>query len=148
VTICTRDRECLFGHVVNGEMRLNEYGLVVHEEWLKTAELRENIEVETCTVMPNHVHGIVVITNGRGTVRRAPTERFGKPVAESIPTIMRAFKSASTKHINEIRRTRGTPVWQRNYYEHVVRNDEELEAIRQYILNNPANWVTDEDYRV
>jgi putative transposase len=148
VTVCTRDRECLLGDVVDGEMRLNECGMAVHEEWLRTAELRENVEIETCTVMPNHMHGIVVITNGRGTARRAPTERFGKPVADSIPTIMRAFKSASTKHINVIRRTPGTPVWLRNYYEHVIRNDEELKAIRQYILNNPANWTTDENYHM
>jgi REP element-mobilizing transposase RayT len=147
VTVCTRDRECLLGEVADGEIRLNEYGMAVREEWLKTAELRENVEVEACTVMPNHVHGIVVITNGKGTARRAPTERFGKPVADSIPTIMRAFKSASTKHINVIRRTPGTPVWLRNYYEHIIRYDDELKAIRQYILSNPANWTADENHR-
>jgi REP element-mobilizing transposase RayT len=129
-------------------MRLNEYGMAVREEWLKTAELRENVEVDASMIMPNHLHGIVVITNGKGTARRAPTERFGKPVADSIPTIMRAFKSASTKNINEIRNTPGTPVWQRNYYEHVIRDDEELKAIRQYILSNPANWTTDENYHM
>ena len=146
MTVCTRERECLLGKVVDGEMRLNEYGIAVHEEWLKTAVLRENVEMEACTVMPNHVHGIVVITNGKGTARRAPTERFGKPVADSIPTIMRAFKSASTKNINEIRNTPGTPVWQRNYHEHVARNEDDLRRIRQYILSNPANWTTDENY--
>jgi len=120
VTVCTRDRACLLGDVVDGEMRLNEYGMAVREEWLKTAELRDNVETDACTVMPNHIHGIVIITEGsRGTARRAPTERFGKPVAYSIPTIMRAFKSASTKRINEMRKTPGTPVWQRSYYEHV-----------------------------
>ena len=127
---------------------MNEYGMAVREEWLKTAELRDNVETDACTVMPNHIHGIVIITEGsRGTARRAPTERFGKPVAYSIPTIMRAFKSASTKRINEMRKTPGTPVWQRSYYEHVIRSDEELNAIRQYILSNPANWSTDENYR-
>ena len=145
VTICTRDRECLFGHMVNGEMRLNKHGMAVHEEWLKTAELRENVEMEACTVMPNHLHGIVVVTDGRGTARRAPTEGFGRPVADSIPTIMRAFKSASTKRINELRHTPGTPVWQRGYYEHVVRNEDELKAIREYILGNPARWNEDEN---
>ena len=82
---------------------MNEHGMAVREEWLRTAQLRENVELDAFTIMPNHMHGIIVITNGRGTARRAPTERFGKPVADSIPTIMRAFKSASTKHINEIR---------------------------------------------
>ena len=121
--------------------------MAIHDEWLKTAELRENVELDASMIMPNHFHGIIVVTNGRGTARRAPTERFGRPVANSIPTIVRAFKSACTKRINEIRNTPGAPVWQRNYYEHVIRNDEELYAIRQYILANPANWTTDENYR-
>jgi len=146
VTVCTRDRECLLSDIVDGEMQLNKCGMAVRGEWLRTAELRENVELDASVIMPNHLHGIVVITNGRGTARRAPTEEFGKPVANSIPTIMRAFKSASTKRINEIRSTPGTFVWQRNYYEHVIRNDEELKAIRQYILSNAANWTSDEDY--
>jgi REP element-mobilizing transposase RayT len=116
VTVCTRKRECSFGEVADGEIRLNEHGMAVSEEWLRTAQLRETVELDAFTIMPNHIHGIIVITNGRGTARRAPTERFGKPVANSIPTIMRAFKSASTKHINEIRKAPGAPVWQRNYH--------------------------------
>ena len=78
VTICTRDRECLFGEIVDEVMRLNKHGTAEHEEWLKAAELRENVETGACTVMPNHLHGIVVVTDGRGTARRAPTEGFGK----------------------------------------------------------------------
>jgi putative transposase len=107
----------------------------------------DNVDPNQCTIMPNHFLGIVVITDGRGTARRAPTEQFGKPIAHSIPTIIRAFKSASTKRINEIRSTPGAPVWQRNYYEHVIRIDQELNAIRQYILANPANWTSDENYQ-
>ena len=79
------------------------------------------------------------------TARRAPTEEFGKPVAHSIPTIMRAFKSASTKRINEMRGVAGFPVWQRNYYEHVIRDDGELNEIRQYITDNPARWAEDRE---
>ena len=147
VTVCTRERECLLGEVADGEIRLNEHGMAVREEWLRTAQLRETVELDAFTIMPNHMHGIIVITNGRGTARRAPTERFGKPVANSIPTIMRAFKSASTKRINEMRYTPGTPVWQRNCHEHVIRNDDELKVIRQYTLSNPANWTADENPR-
>ncbi|MFA5367512.1 MAG: transposase [Dehalococcoidia bacterium] len=77
----------------------------------------------------------------------APTcERFGKPVANSIPTIIRAFKSASTKRINEMRNSCGTSIWQRNYYEHVIRNDKDLDDIRQYILDNPVCWSDDENH--
>jgi putative transposase len=73
VTVCVRKRLCLFGHVVDGEMVLNEFGTIVRDEWLKTAEIRDNIELDGFVVMPNHVHGIVLITSGRGTARRAPT---------------------------------------------------------------------------
>ena len=119
--------------------------MAVHEEWLKTAELRENVEVDASMIMPNHLHGIVVITNGRGVLPYAPTGTLRSP-SRTIGAIVRGFKSASTKHINEMRNTPGTPVWQRSFYEHVIRNDEELKAIRQYILSNPANWTTDENY--
>ena len=81
-------------------------------------------------------------------MHRAPTttpkyESFGKPVAGSIPTIIRGFKSTVTKQINELRNTPGAPLWQRNYYEHIVRNEKSLNRIRQYIINNPANWEND-----
>jgi len=123
--------------------------------------------------MPNHIHGIMFITDGRGTACRAqnddgtfkgtacraqnddgtfkgtacraPTERFGKPVAGSVPTIIRSYKSAVTKNINELRNTPGVPVWQRNYYERIIRDDRELDGIREYIVNNPAQWDQDTD---
>ncbi len=82
--------------------------------------------------------------DGRGTACRAPTgEQFGKPVSGSIPTIIRSFKSAATKRVNESHGTPGTKLWQRNYYEHIIRNDDELNRIRQYIIDNPINWDTD-----
>ena len=109
--------------------------------------------------MPNHFHGIIWIVDdgGRGTARRAPTrraptdhapihEQFGKPVAGSIPTIVRAFKSAVTRHINIARNTPGVPVWQRNYYEHIIRNEKSYLKIAQYIRNNPTQWELDNLY--
>ena len=147
VTVCTRERECLLGEVADGEIRLNEHGMAVREEWLRTAQLKETVELDAFTIMPNHMHGIVIITYGRGVLPYAPTRTFRSP-SHTTGAIVRGFKSASTKHINVIRRTPGTPVWQRNYYEHVVRDDEELKVIRQYVLSNPANWATDENYHV
>ena len=95
--------------------------------------------------MPNHFHGIVWITRPcRGKARLAPTGgRFGRPKPGSLPTIIGSFKSAVTKRINRLRHTPGFPVWQRNYYERVIRNDRELNAIREYIQNNPRNWEQD-----
>jgi REP element-mobilizing transposase RayT len=96
--------------------------------------------------MPNHIHCIIILDSlRRGTARRAPTEGFGKPLANSIPTIVRAYKSAVTKCINEFRKTPGASVWQRNYYEHVVRDDNDLNRIREYIECNPARWAEDEE---
>jgi REP element-mobilizing transposase RayT len=75
---------------------------------------------------------------------RAPTvERFGQPIAHSLPTVIRSFKPAVSKRINERRDIPGVPVWQRNYYEHIIRNDDELNRIREYITSNPAQWETD-----
>ena len=147
MTICTDGGEFLFGDVVNEEMELNERGIIVKREWLKTAELRKDIILDEYIIMPNHFHGVIlIIDDGRGTARRAPTvERFSRPVANSFPTIVRSFKSAVTNRINQIRGTPGASVWQRNYYEHVIRNEDKLFKIRQYIQNNPLKWHLDRE---
>lgn len=157
ITIVTYDRENLFGDIRDGEMVYNEFGEILRDEWQKTASLRPYVELDAFCVMPNHFHGIIMINDDycRGTARRAPTEiitptetyapteQFGKPINYSIPTIVRAYKSAVTKRINELRNTPAAPVWQRNYYEHIIRNDIELTHIRNYIQNNPNHWETD-----
>ncbi len=159
VTIVTQHRLCLFGRVADGEMMLNEWGRIVRDEWLKNAEMRPRVVLDECVVMPNHVHGIIILidNNGRdtlrrGTLQRAPTikcpptiERFGKPTSDSIPTIVRLFKSATTRRINQRRGTRGIPVWQRNDYEHIIRNDKSMNRIRQYIAENPSRWHPDRE---
>ena len=149
VTLCAHNRERLFGEIVDGTVRLNNLGEIVAEQWLQTGVLRQEITLDTWVVMPNHFHGIVMIVDadlrgGRGTARRAPTvERFGQPVPGSLSTIVRSFKSAATKRINQARSTPGAPVWQRNYWEHVVRNETDLHELRQYICSNPLSWVLD-----
>lgn len=131
-------------------MILNPYGRIAEMEWYKTENRRRNIILNEFVVMPNHIHGIIVINDnptGRGTARPAPTtEQFGKPVSGSIPTIIRSFKSAVTKNINELRNTPGIFVWQRNYYEHIIRDAAELNRIRNYIIENPLKWM-DDKYR-
>lgn len=146
LTICTRVREYLFGEVVAGEMRLNPIGVIVCEEWLKTGEMRARVDVEAFVIMPNHLHGILVINEndpeqeqlcdditGRvqcnddipghvqpydydpGHVQRAPTvERFGGPTSDSIPTIVRLFKSVTMSKINALRNSPGEAVLQCN----------------------------------
>jgi putative transposase len=162
VTICAQNRKCLFGDIVDGKMIMNDLGRIVADEWRKSAEIRRQIELDEFVVMPNHFHGIVFICGSRvvgtgradaarkekGTARRAPTdatERFGKSIAGSLPTIMRSFKSAATRRVNQIRRAPGHKLWQRNYYEHIIRNENELNRIQEYIRHNPLNWKLDRE---
>lgn len=141
ITICTHDRECLFGEIVNGEMRLNPFGEIVRDEWLKTPTIRPNIELAEWVIMPNHIHGIVIITVRRGELQFAPTGKFQSP-SQTIGAIVRGFKGAATKRINNIRMN-SVPVWQRNYWEHIIRNEESYHRIAEYIVNNPLNWQND-----
>ena len=148
VTICTKNRKCLFGDVIGGQMVLNDAGQIVVDEWTKTALIRDEIQLDEWVVMPNHFHGIVWITHGtarhcRGDRPVAPT---AGPQPRSLGAMIAGFKSAVTKGINELRQTPGAKLWQRNYYEHIVRNENELNRIRQYIINNPENWKSDRNY--
>ena len=151
VTICTQGRINLFGDVVDGEMQLNELGLIVQEEWLRTESIRAEVELDVFQVMPNHFHGVVVITppvphNGM-TVARVGTHGCAslRRAPKSLGSLIAGFKSSATKRINELRSTPGALVWQRNYYERIVRNEKELDAIRQYIVDNPAKWPEDKE---
>jgi putative transposase len=148
ITIVTQNRACLFGAVVEGRMRLNPLGQIVQECWLAIPDHFPHALLDEFVIMPNHLHGIIVLQEmensvGARHVPRRRREEFGKPVPGSIPTIVRSFKSAATKHINEYRGTPGAPVWQRNYYEHIIRNDRSLHRIREYIATNPLRWHLD-----
>ena len=147
-TICAYWRRCVFGEILDGTMVLSRWGQIASVQWIRTEQMRAGVTVDEFVVMPNHLHGIVFIDARRGTLLRAPVgkrEAFGKPVSNSVPTIVRGYKATVTKQINELRGMPGLPVWQRNYYEHVIRNEEELGNIRQYICDNPWKWNTDEE---
>jgi REP element-mobilizing transposase RayT len=146
VTICTYNRMCLFGEVVDGQMRLNELGRLVESTWQDLPNHVTNIELDAFVVMPNHVHAIIIIV-GAGSepaptiamAQPTPTKRYG------LPEIVRQFKTFSARRINEHRGTPGAPVWQRNYYEHVIRNEDSLTMIRRYIAENPLRWQLDRE---
>jgi putative transposase len=151
VTIVTYQRDCIFGNIVNEEIQLNAFGKIADECWRAIPDHFRNVELGAYIVMPNHVHGIIVINDRadadasarRGTIYRAPTEQFGKPIIGSIPTIIRTFKAAVTRRIG--RELNATGVWQRNYYEHVIRNHEDWDRIHRYIETNPSIWTEDEE---
>jgi REP element-mobilizing transposase RayT len=149
VTICTQDKKKIFGEVKNGKMILNKFGKIVEEEWVMTKEIRKNVDLDYYVVMPNHFHGIII--NGAnnydvvGAIRRiAPTKESTTLPSGSLGAIIGQFKSKVTKRI----RFEGIPEfkWQRNYYEHIIRNDYDLYNIRTYIQNNPLKWELDEYY--
>jgi REP element-mobilizing transposase RayT len=146
VTTTTHDRAHLFGRVVNGVMVVSDFGRVVIDEWERTAELRPYVRLDAFVVMPNHVHGVIWIVNDDNVGRVEATPRPYPPrgvKSGSLGAIVGAFKSAVTKRIDEMRGTPGAPVWQRSYYERIIRTQQELNNIRRYIRNNPANWPTD-----
>lgn len=148
VTICANHRVCLFGEVADGEMIPSSLGRIVAQCWDDIPRHVARVSLDAAVVMPNHIHGIVLIEHRveeEGTACRAPTsERFGRPVSGSLPTVVRSFKAASTRLINEQRGTPGQTIWQRNYYEHVIRNEASLTRLRDYIAANPARWAEDQ----
>jgi REP element-mobilizing transposase RayT len=128
---------------VNGAMRLNEFGEMVNNEWLKTPRIRHEIILDSHVVMPNHFHAVVILRRGDRPV--APTNNTSGPKPRSIGSLVAGFKFSVTKGINETRKMHGVPVWQRNYYEHVIGDDDDLNRIREYIEYNPARWAEDEE---
>jgi putative transposase len=147
ITVCTFQREHLFGEVADGIMRLNEAGQIVEDEWCQTARVRPYITLDAFVVMPNHFHGLFVIEE-RAEQRSAPTElaAFQKVLPQSVPSIVLQLKGAITKRVNALRNLPGTPVWQRNYHEHIVRGLEDLDRLRRYIEGNPGKWSEDRYY--
>lgn len=166
ITICTYQRECLFGKIMDGAMHLSPYGKIVQEEWIQSSTIRQEIELDGWVIMPDHMHGIVVITNHNADARahgRVPPppqqyEFLPPPMPpkpphcipprkpQSISSFVAGFKSAATKRINILRDTPGTPVWQRNYHERIIRDESALNNIRRYIRMNPINWELDRFY--
>ena len=207
VTICTRDRACLFGEVADGVMRLNQVGEIVETAWQAIPDHFPQVSVDEFVVMPNHVHGVLVFhdvgdsdggnadvgdsdggntnvgnnnvvnsdvgnsdvgaqhaaplrlngVSGRlssvvpasGAQHAAPLPPRPPPCVPlnvapgSLGAVVRSFKSAATKKVNESRGVSGPGLWQRNYFEHIVRDDGSLARIRQYIRDNPARWAID-----
>ena len=160
VTVCTHNRECLFGEVADGEMILNDAGRMVRSVWNELPTRFPGLELDAFVVMPNHVHGIIVI-HGRSESRIRPDDchnpnlgdhkdRPYGTTAGSLGRIIQAFKSVVThEYVMGIRQQRWTPfqgrLWQRNYYEHIIRNDDELNQTREYITQNQMQWELDEE---
>lgn len=158
LTMTTQDRACLFGDVMGNEVDLNVCGRIVREEWLRTPLVRPRIELDEFIVMPDHFHGILIILEERngdegtlsdlvGANGHSPRQvtPFRSP-SRTVGAIVRGFKGASARRMNELRQTPGLRVWQRNYYERIVRDGNDLDRIRNYIRNNPGEWTLQAEY--
>jgi REP element-mobilizing transposase RayT len=156
VTIVAHRRATLFGAVVGKEMKRSAVGSIADACWREIPAHFPHVELGSFVVMPNHIHGILIlrgIISGadavasaprRGTIYRAPTEGFGAPRAGSIPTIVRTYKAAVTRAAGRLAGI-PRPIWQRNYYEHIIRDETDHDRIRRYILANPMSWDNDEE---
>ncbi|MGK7956137.1 MAG: transposase [Crocosphaera sp.] len=145
VTICTHHKQCIFGEIKQGNVRYSNLGAIAYHYWLKIPQHFAYVMLDVFVVMPNHIHGILWINYEQKTSKSK--RKFGNIVAGSLSSIIRSYKAAVTKKINSICGQQGTSlVWQRNYYEHIIRDEKALRNIRKYIRENPLNWDKDSEY--
>jgi putative transposase len=144
VTIVTWHRVCLFGAFTDGQFAASTLGQVASIEWQKLGTRFPFASFDTFVVMPNHVHGIVVIkTQAEGGNQEMQTSGRLRP--HSLGSVIGAYKSTTARLINMLRKTASAPVWLRNYYEHVIRDEAEWSKIYDYIEDNPRRWSEDEE---
>jgi putative transposase len=175
ITICCQDRKCRFGKIENGEMILNELGTIAYNEWIKLVERFTSFELDVFQIMPNHMHGIILLNDvaGADTLAQlgqpqglAPTDAVAEngsitdcddigtgaspaPTNATIGEIIGAYKSLVFNGCLKIYKSKNDlmgKLWQRNYYEHIIRNAKSYENISNYIINNPAKWAEDKFY--
>jgi len=146
LTVCSFGRECTFGRIEDARTALSPIGIVVRDEWFRSLAVRKELELDAFVIMPNHLHGIVIIhaDKDEAGARRAPL-RLGRK-KRALGSFVAGFKAAVTARVRKEHGHVG-PVWQRNYYEHVIRGYKDLENHREYIAGNAARWEEDENYR-
>ena len=150
MTICTKDRKYYFGEVIDGRMELNKIGTIVQNEFIKTEQIRQNIQLDESVVIPNHVHVIFIINPNhtvettRWVVSKPEKEMTHRVIStltkNSLGSMIGQFKPAASKQIQKIN---PSFKWQPNYYDHIIRDDDDLKRIQQYINENPQNWEQD-----
>lgn len=148
-TVCTRDRECFLGEIMEGKLTETEQSKICAACWLDLPNHYPDCTLDAFVIMPNHVHGIIVINN---RINRA-VETGLKPVSTttvmntkirySLFEIVRGFKTFTARKINDYQKTQGKPFWQPRFYDHIIRTENELNRIREYIQNNPGQWDQD-----
>ena len=158
ITICTWENREIFGDIRDGIMILNPLGIIARDDWIALPSRRKNIALDEYVVMPNHFHAIIRIldtepgdasiaptphTNVRATLASPPRSRKSKLHPNSLGSIIGGFKSGVTRQIRKINQRSTLPIWHWRYYDSIVKDDDSLENIRQYIRNNPKKWHQD-----
>ena len=145
ITLCTQNRKPIFGEIIDDKMVLNKSGTIAEQYWLEIPDHFPKVILDEFIIMPNHIHGILFIRNRVGVQNLEPLQnRFQHIIPDSIGSIIRGFKIGLTKWFRQ--NTRKQKIWQRNFYEHIVRTDDELNEVREYIQNNQIDWEKDENY--
>ncbi len=160
ITICAKNREHYFGNVENGKMQLSNVGVIADILWHEIKNHTNNVELGTFIVMPNHIHGILILKNNGNDVATLHAKSLHRqsshsssqknefmasisPKSKSVSTIIRSYKSAVTKHVH---RLGYNFAWQSRFYDHIIRNEKSFYNISEYIINNPLNWDKDKFY--
>ena len=149
ITICTHHGARLFGTIINREMVTNQFGDIVWKVWRTLTDRFSQISLDTAIVMPNHFHGIIVVHDDVGNIENYEESPFPFSRVErrkmTIPLVVGFFKMNSAKQINQIRGTKGSPVWQRNYFDRILRDDKDYDELSEYIFTNPQWWGIEKD---
>ncbi len=151
VTVCAHSMLCSFGQVREDEILLNDLGKTVEDCWQRISQVRHNIQLDAFVVMPNHIHGIIIVFDEEPVDDCQRNSRQGSGVTGTIQSgslgvIVGHFKRAVTIRSTVLKAPPQQPIWQRNFYEHIIRNERSLDDIRKYIVENPARWHDDELY--
>ncbi|MCF6153948.1 MAG: transposase [Candidatus Brocadia sp.] len=175
ITVRSYDKKCIFGNILIESVELTRLGKIVNDFWYEIPNHFKNVQLDTFIVMPNHIHGIIIINddcmdavstspsnmnvnNGRGGVSPRPQSEYTLPIHEingrgktplkwkrTLSQIIGYYKYQTTKIINQLNKTPGNHVWQRNYYDHIIRNVDDFNKIREYIIQNPLKWALDRE---
>lgn len=150
VTICTKDKECFFGNINDGKVSLSDIGIIANNNWIRIPEHLKNANLDEFKVMPNHIHGIIIIENQKYgeeirkgvSYNKSTINKFSKPIKGSLSIIINQFKSSLTRWCHKNGNYDFS--WQSKFYDHIIRNEKSLQKIREYIVNNPLKWELDE----
>ncbi len=151
ITICAYNKEHLFGKIIDGQMMLNECGNIIYETYIDLPNHNQNIKSDKFIIMPNHIHGLMIIDNCRERFVTVPQPE-GNIKINGISEIIRQLKTFSSRRINEYRRRNGlepfptNTFWQKSYHDHIIRDEAEYNKIWEYIDTNPLKWELDKYY--